>query len=203
MTGTVRRSTGARIRGGLVPILLTVALALGACSSGADSESATTRAGGAAALPGPAPSGLAFKPAPTDAPAAPRATGTLTDGTRVDLAELWADRSVVLVFFNSWCTLCAERQTAISDLARTHQDRVVFVGVASVDEPDELDAYLREHRVEYPVIFDPEQTIWRAYAVREPPTVVLVAKGGTLLRGWPGGLDASAIQERLDELVLG
>ncbi|MEK8106305.1 TlpA disulfide reductase family protein [Micromonospora sp. M12] len=117
-------------------------------------------------------------------------------------AELWEQRPVVLTFFSSWCTTCAGRQAALSELARSYRDRVVFVGVAGADQADEVQEYLRAHRVEYPVVLDDQQTIWRSYAVREPPAVVLVAKGGALLRGWPGGLDAPTLDRQLRELVL-
>ncbi|MGW5672812.1 TlpA family protein disulfide reductase, partial [Micromonospora sp. NPDC003776] len=143
-----------------------------------------------------------LRPTPSGAPGAPAVTGPLTDGSRVALADLWADRPVVLVFFTSWCNLCAQRQDALSELARTHRDRVVFVGVATGDKPAELQRYLREHRVDHPVVVDDDGMIARSYAVREPPAVVLVGKGGALLRGWPGGVDATALDQRLGELVL-
>lgn len=186
----------------LIPAVLVVALALGACTSG-DDKPAGPVAGGAQALPGPAPTGLAFKPPPTSAPSAPKFSATLTDGTDVDVAKLWADRPVVLTFFSSWCTICADRQDAMSELARTYQDKVVFLGVAAEDEPNPLDEYLRSHRVDYPVVVDDSQTVWRAYAVREPPAVVIVSKDGMLLRGWPGGIDAAALDGHLKSLVLG
>ncbi|RKR91261.1 thiol-disulfide isomerase/thioredoxin [Micromonospora pisi] len=190
----------------LAAVLVTVAVALGACSAGAPESAekppAPVSAGGADTLPGPVPSALPLRPAPTDSPGAPAFTGTLTDGTPLTAANLWADRPVVLLFLSSWCTICADRQDALSDLARSYRDRVVFVGVASEDEPADLDAYLRDHRVEFPVVFDRDQTIWQSYAVREPPAVAIVAKGGALLRGWPGGIDAAALDARLRELVI-
>ncbi|GAB3216818.1 hypothetical protein GCM10027452_46830 [Micromonospora halotolerans] len=132
----------------------------------------------------------------------PAVTGALTDGSPVALAELWAERPVVLVFFTSWCTLCADRQAALSELARRHSDEVVLVGVATEDKPEDVQRYLREHRVGYPVVLDADGTIWRSYAVREPPAVVVVAKGGALLRGWPGGVDAATLDTELARLVL-
>ncbi|MFI1194929.1 TlpA family protein disulfide reductase [Micromonospora sp. NPDC020750] len=184
-----------------LPLLLAVALS-GGCSTPPSEPPAPAPAGGAATLPGPVPADLALRPVPGSAPAAPAFTGTLTDGTPLAAADLWAQRPVVLTFFNSWCTTCAGRQAALSELARSYRDRVVFVGVAGADQADEVQDYLRAHRVEYPVVLDDQQTIWRSYAVREPPAVVVVAKGGALLRGWPGGLDAPALDQRLRELVL-
>ncbi|MBF9134562.1 TlpA family protein disulfide reductase [Plantactinospora sp. S1510] len=187
----------------VVVLAVAVALVAGGCTSGGnDPGPAPTLAGGAAALPGPVPGGLALRPAPTDSPVAPRVAGTLTDGSPLAVADLWAERPVVLTFFSSWCTTCAQRQDGFSELARGYRDRVVFVGVAGEDEPDGVQAYLREHRVEYPVVLDDTGTIWRSYAVREPPAVVVVAKGGALLRGWPGGVDAAALDGALRELVL-
>ncbi|WP_329108914.1 TlpA family protein disulfide reductase [Micromonospora sp. NBC_01699] len=196
------------VRTAMLPALLVVAaLALGACSgpaeeSAAGESSAPAAAGGAGTLPGPVPAGLALRPAPSGVPGAPAFTGTLTDGSPLTVANLWAERPVVLLFFSSWCTVCVERQSALSDLARSYRDRVVFVGVVSEDEPADLEPYLREHRVEFPVVFDRPQTIWQSYAVREPGAVAMVAKGGGLLRGWPGGLDAAELDAKLRELVI-
>ncbi|WNM38420.1 TlpA disulfide reductase family protein [Micromonospora halotolerans] len=184
----------------LAAVALAAALAVTGCSGG--DEAPAPVAGGAAALPGPAPADLALRPAPSGAPGAPAVTGALTDGSPVALAELWAERPVVLVFFTSWCTLCADRQAALSELARRHSDEVVLVGVATEDKPEDVQRYLREHRVGYPVVLDADGTIWRSYAVREPPAVVVVAKGGALLRGWPGGVDAATLDTELARLVL-
>ncbi|MFC0033091.1 TlpA family protein disulfide reductase [Micromonospora chaiyaphumensis] len=189
--------------GRLAAVALAAALTVTGCSGGDEPPARPAPvAGGAAALPGPAPAGLALRPAPAGAPGAPAVTGALTDGSPVALADLWADRPVVLVFFTSWCTLCADRQAALSELARRHRDEVVLVGVATGDRPEDVQGYLREHRVEYPVVLDADGTIWRSYAVREPPAVVVVAKGGALLRGWPGGVDAATLDAELRRLVL-
>ncbi|MEV1288065.1 TlpA disulfide reductase family protein [Micromonospora sp. NPDC049679] len=184
-------------------LLLVAAFALGGCTSGGDERrAADPPAGGTATLPGPVPADLALRQPPASAPAAPTFTATLTDGTRVDVATLWADRPVVLTFVASWCTICADREQALSALARSHQDRVVFVGVAGDEEPAALDRYLREHGVEHPVAIDGSMTVWRAYAMREPPGVVLISKGGRLLRGWPGGVDAPTLDTQLRALAL-
>ncbi|SBT44171.1 TlpA family protein disulfide reductase [Micromonospora narathiwatensis] len=194
-------SRGYAARLAAAALALVAALSVAACSDGAPARPEPVP-GGAKALPGPVPQGLALRPTPSGVPGAPAVTGPLTDGSRVAFADLWADRPVVLVFFTSWCDQCAQRQDALSELARTYRDKVVFVGVAGEDKADDLHRYLREHRVEYPVVVDDDGAIWRSYAVREPPAVVMVAKGGALLRGWPGGVDAPTLDGKLRELVL-
>ncbi|WP_203897744.1 TlpA family protein disulfide reductase [Virgisporangium aliadipatigenens] len=158
--------------------------------------------GGKDALPGPVPSGLSLRPTPSGAVAAPAVLLPLTDGSVLNVADLWAQRPVVLVFFSSWCTQCAARQDALSELARGYADRVLFVGVAAEDKDTDLQDYLRAHRVDYPVAVDRTRAVWESYAVREPPAIALVAPGGALLRGFTGGLDAPALDARLRELIL-
>ncbi|WP_189168527.1 TlpA family protein disulfide reductase [Pilimelia anulata] len=182
--------------------LVLAVLALAGARCGGPDAPAGPPPGGAAHLPGPAPADPRLRPTPTGAPGAPDFAGTLVDGTAVRGADLWARRPVVLLFVSSWCTPCAERADALSALAERYRDRVVFVAVAARDEPADLAAYLRAHRVAYPVVVDADETIWRSYAVREPPAVAVVAAGGGLLRGWPGGLDAATLDARLHELVL-
>jgi hypothetical protein len=40
------------------------------------------------------------------------------------------------------------------------------------------------------------------YGVDEPPLVVLVSRGGRLLRGWPGGISGNDLREQIEELVV-
>ncbi|MCP3803548.1 TlpA family protein disulfide reductase [Allokutzneria sp. A3M-2-11 16] len=170
-----------------------LALVLVACSS-------EPPRGGKQALPGPVPAGVSYRDA-TGA-AAPKLTLSLVDGTRVSTEDLWRDRPLVLVFFSSWCGQCGQTQAEFTALAEKHRDAVTFLGVAGRDSEADLRRYLDEHRVNYPVARDDEgQSAGRAFALREPPLVALVAKGGALVRGWPGGTNADALSSELSNLV--
>jgi hypothetical protein len=61
---------------------------------------------------------------------------------------------------------------------------------------------VRENDVAYPVGTDPSGEIWLQYGVDEPPLVVLVSRGGRLLRGWPGGISGNDLREQIEELVV-
>jgi len=73
--------------------------------------------------------------------------------------------------------------------------------VAGVDTAADVQGYLQEHDVGYAVGIDDAGRIWNAYAVREPPVVAVVGRGGRLIRGSPGGVDAPTLRAVLDELV--
>ena len=157
--------------------------------------------GGEGSLPGPVPSGVSYEAADPSSPPAPGFSLELVDGTPITGAELWERRAVVLAFFASWCTTCAEQQADLTALAERYGDSVAFLGIAGEDEPEALAAYLDEHEVAYAVALDDDLAVWRSYAVREPPQVVVIAKGGRVVRGWPGGASRALIVETLDSLV--
>jgi peroxiredoxin len=125
--------------------------------------------------------------APPTAPPAPAFELELLDGSTLDLAEQWQDRAVVLVFFESWCELCARQQPDITALSEEYRDTVLFVGVGHESSRDDAAEFRREHDIEYPVGLDAGGEVWRRYRVDEPPLIALVSKGGRLVRGWPGG----------------
>lgn len=151
-------------------------------------------------LPGDVPSDVTFIDAPPTAPPAPPFELELLDGSTLDLAEQWAERPVVLVFFESFCELCAQQQPDITALSKEYQDAILFVGVASASSADEAAEYVREHDISYPVGLDPDGENFRRYGVDEPPLVALIARGGQLVRGWPGGVEDLGTQ--LHEFVV-
>ncbi|HEX6358403.1 TlpA disulfide reductase family protein [Actinophytocola sp.] len=124
---------------------------------------------------------------PSTAPPAPAFELELLDGSTLDLAEQWKTRPVVLVFFESWCELCARQQDDITALSEEYRDTVLFVGVGQESGSADAAEYGREHDIDYPVGLDPTGEVWRRYRVDEPPLVALISKGGRLVRGWPGG----------------
>ncbi|MFD2793314.1 TlpA family protein disulfide reductase [Promicromonospora vindobonensis] len=153
-------------------------------------------------MPGPVPSGVEFHPAPDDAPPAPPLTLELTDGTNLDLAEQWGERPVVLVFFETWCTRCEVQQGSINDVVQEYEDTVLFVGVAHLSEPAEIAAYVEDNDIEYPVAVDPGGDATLMYAVAEPPLVALVGKDGSLLRGWPEGVEGEELSRAVADLAV-
>jgi peroxiredoxin len=150
-------------------------------------------------LPGPVPAGVTFHEAPDSAPTAPVFTLELLDGRVLDLAEQWRQRPVVLVFFESWCSRCAEQQPGINEVVDAYRDVVLFVGIASQSEPAAVEQYVSDADLTYPVGIDPTGRTALKYAVAEPPLVALISKDGRLLRGWPEGVAGPELREHIDQ----
>ena len=183
------RRTLARV----VPLLLVTALVVSCTGSDEAAPAPTPEKIQAADVTAVVPTG--------DLPEAPVFDTFDTNGMPVSSTALWAEGPVVLVFFASWCSVCVSRQGEFSALADRYQNVSKFVGVAGQEEVPELQKYLGEHPVSYPVILDSELKLWKAYAVNEPPMVALISKDGILVRGWTRGADAEEVRVELDKLL--
>lgn len=174
-------------------LILLALLALAGC--GGDDEVA----GGAGDLPGPVPTGVEFADPPPDAVAAPDFTARLLDGTSVTASELWSDRPLVLVFTASFCDRCADAHREVARAVAEHDGAIALLGVFGEDDVEGGQEYAEELDLGQPVAVAAER-VWLDYAAREPGLVVLVAKGGKVLRGWPGGVTVEQLRPRLEEL---
>lgn len=132
---------------------------------------------------------------------APQIQGELVDGTEIDLAKLWSERVLVLQFTASWCTQCAAAEPELSQIARDFDGAVVPVRIALNEPHDQIAKYLADTKAQGPAIVDATGSIWRDYAVTEPPATAVVDTDGGLVRMWPGGVDAEQLREVLDGLV--
>jgi len=174
--------------------LLALLLALSACG-GEDEQTY----GGAEALPGPLPSGVEFEEPPAGGVPAPDFTAELLDGSEVTASDLWGDRPVVVVFTASWCEACKEQHARVAETVAEHEG-VALLAVVPGDDAEAAREYAAELEVDHPVAVADDR-VWLDWAAREPPVVVLVAPGGTVLRGWPGGVEPAVLSDQLDALA--
>lgn len=171
-------------------IALTMSL-LTACSSSF---------GGAEQIPAALPAGAEFTP-DADAMTAPAVSGALIDGTPVELADLWADRVLVLQFTASWCTQCVDAEADLAQIAEDYDGAVLPVRIALDESDEKIMKYLSTSEAVGPAIVDRSGSIWRDYAVTEPPATAIVDTAGGLVRLWSGGADEETLRGVLDELV--
>lgn len=169
-------------------------LALAACGGGDEV------AGGAQDLPGPVPEGTAFAEPPATALPAPPLEGELLDGTAVSGGELWAERPFLVVFTASYCERCREIHRAAAEAVDGFEGAAGLLGAVGEDDVAGGADYADELDLGHPVVVTDERT-WLNYAAREPGLVVLVARGGRVVRGWPTGADAADLRAALDALI--
>jgi peroxiredoxin len=175
---------------------LALALLAAGCGGGSGDGSV---AGGASDLPGPVPEGVTFEKPGEAGVKAHDFTAELMDGTSVQASDLWKDRPVVLVFTASWCETCAKVHRDAAAVAARHEG-VALLGIVPEDDAEPALGYAEDLDLGAPLAAADDKT-WLDFAAREPPVVVLVAPGGTILRGWPGGVDQAVLEDALDDLT--
>jgi thiol-disulfide isomerase/thioredoxin len=125
-------------------------------------------------------------------------TATLMDGEPVQASELWNHRPLVLVFTASWCQTCMDVHTTVAGVVERHEG-VALLGLVPDDDAEGARDYAAELDLGDPLATAGDK-VWLDYAAREPPVVVLVAPGGKVIRGWPGGVEPAVLERELEKL---
>ncbi|HVE13704.1 MAG TPA: TlpA disulfide reductase family protein [Elusimicrobiota bacterium] len=159
--------TGLRRRGWL---LLALAAALGACR----------RSQEGAAAPERAPS-LALQD---------------LGGKTVRLSD-FQGKVVLLDFWATYCEPCHESIPMFEKLYDELKPRgLEVVGVSMDPAPEEVPPYVRENRMRYTVLLDPQTTSQDSFGVRGLPTTMLIDRQGRIRRRWLGFDEGVAAEVR-------
>lgn len=120
---------------------------------------------------------LVGKPAPTFALTS---LDTGAGSTRVALDQ-FKGKPVLLDFWATWCGPCRAQSPILEGVANRWKDRgLVVVGVGTNDSAFAAKAWVRQHGISYPIVMDEEGALSREYGVKNLPTLVLLAKDGTI-----------------------
>jgi thiol-disulfide isomerase/thioredoxin len=134
---------------------------------------------------------LAGKPAPEFA------LSTLDTGSgsqRIALSDL-KGKAVLLDFWATWCGPCNAQSPILDGLSRRMKDRgLVVVGVNTSDTPQAALSWAQSHRISYPIVLDEDNSIARSYGVGNLPTLVILAKDGTVHAVRVGLTDAGELE---------
>ncbi|HEY0379119.1 MAG TPA: TlpA disulfide reductase family protein [Pyrinomonadaceae bacterium] len=133
------------------------------------------------------------------------------DGKTYDVGSLRGQ--VVLVSFGAtWCLPCKEELKALEQLKKEYKDKPVkFVWISIEGEDEVSDGNLRDYarglKLSFPVLRDPDRTIFARYSPRlRMPTVLFFDREGKLsLPNHVGMADAplymATMRKRLDKLL--
>lgn len=122
-------------------------------------------------------------------------TLTLTDGKQVSIAQLSAEKPLLVYFWASWCGICKLTSPSVSELSASGYN-VMSVAIRSGDDT-RLAKGMAVKGYDFPVINDPDGKISQQWGVNVTPTFVIYDKGemvsytsgwtskpGLLLRLW-------------------
>jgi peroxiredoxin len=154
------------------------------------------------AAPGEAAAGLV--PAPQTGFPAPDFTLETIDGQTVTLSSL-RGKPVILNFWASWCPPCKAEMPAIQHVYEDYRARglvVLAVNAAHQDTLVNVQAFLTENSLTFPVPLDPAGTVNTLYQVRSLPTTFFIGADGVIREIVIGGpMTEAALRLRADSLL--
>lgn len=117
-------------------------------------------------------------------------------GTTQRLSDLQG-RVVVLDFWASWCAPCRAQTPVLERVAAAvGSDKVVVLGVGTSDDRQAITSFVERQPPQYASVYDDQGMASSAYRVQGLPTLVVIARDGTV-RAFATGLVAEAELTRL------
>lgn len=115
--------------------------------------------------------------------------------------EARSGRPVVLNVFASWCGPCEDEAPILRRLAGEFTD-VAFLGVAHQDGLDAARAFVGEHELPFPTLYDIGGEVARAVGSHGMPTTAFFDREGRLVGLHVGPLSEAELRDRIGDLVV-
>jgi len=112
---------------------------------------------------------------------APAVLQCLGHGDFVNLAGLPGDRPLVLSFWASWCTVCADDAVAFNAAFKKLNGQVNFLGIAYQDKEKDSIAAAYKWQLPFPSVQDPRSLLRDYYSINGLPITLLLDKDGKLI----------------------
>ena len=127
------------------------------------------------------------------------------DGKKISLKD-FRGKVVFLNFWATWCVPCREEMPAMEKLYREFKEsNFVILAVNVKDRKKDAVDFVKEFKLTYPVVIDPEGQVGLLYGAWGLPTTYLIGpKGEGLARAWgPAEWYSPAARKLIRELVAG
>jgi peroxiredoxin len=114
----------------------------------------------------------------------PTFVGTDLNGHPVDLTEIVGKKPVMLIFWTSWCSDCKDKLPEINELVMKYRHKgMVFIGIntGNSDTIVKARAYIKEHKMSYPNVFDKTGELTRKYELNKPFALVMANQDGKVV----------------------
>jgi peroxiredoxin len=106
------------------------------------------------------------------------------NGSAVRLSKFRGERPVLIYFWATWCPYCVSLKSDVVKLREKTgpgEMEILGINVGGSDTLERLKRYQEGHPVSWPILFDGDQKVSRAYKVQGIPLFVLVNKEGNVV----------------------
>jgi len=142
-----------------------------------------------------------LEPAPIKGHPAPEISLVSTTGQAMALSD-FQGKPVIINFWATWCAPCRYETPDLQDIHRELGDEVVIFSVnATAQDQGDIEGFMDEYGVTFPVLLDPESAAFDAYNVMGLPTTVFVDKDGIIKEIFTGPVNKAYMESKLPELL--
>lgn len=117
-------------------------------------------------------------------------------GNKIALNNFRNQKSVLLVFWATWCPYCAAELPNLKIFAQKYQDQIQVIAVDSGESRETILNYIKKENINFLILLDEDRKIWNTYLVRGTPSHFLIDKAGKVVNVRPG----LASQEDLESM---
>jgi thiol-disulfide isomerase/thioredoxin len=134
-----------------------------------------------------------------------RQRGALVDSSLASKLQALEGVPVVVNQWASWCPPCRAEFPFFAEMAERYRDKVAFLGLNSRDQRGAAQAFMEEHPVAYPSVFDERAEQARSIGAGTgwPTTIFLDADGNVVFIRRGGYTDAATLEADIREHALG
>ncbi len=147
---------------------------------------------------------LSSSPSPREGFLSPDFTLDTLDGSKVTLSDLRGS-IVVVNFWATWCPPCRAETPALEKSFEQYRDAgVVVLGVNLTDQDSvsEVNSFVREFKLTYPILLDRDGSVGTFYQVRGLPTTFFINREGIIRTVVVGGpMSETFIRSKIEALL--
>jgi cytochrome c biogenesis protein CcmG/thiol:disulfide interchange protein DsbE len=193
-----QRNPGAHGMGAVIALLIAIAALIALALATRTDTAAVRESNGAGPAARPSAAVLA------QIQANRRQRGALLDSSLASKLAALEGVPVVVNQWASWCPPCRAEFPFFAEMAERYRDQVAFFGLNSRDQRGAAEAFLEQHRVSYPSVFDEsaEQARTIGAGTSWPTTVFFDANGNVVFIRQGGYRDVATLEADIREHAL-
>lgn len=123
------------------------------------------------------------------------------DGSRQRLSDL-RGRPVLINFWATWCGPCRVEMPEIERAYLQYQDQSLVVLAVNLQEsPAQVQAFVEELAITFPVVLDPQGDLADRYQIRSLPSSLFIGRDGVVAVRWIGLLTPEQLEKHLRRIL--
>ncbi|MHA0857938.1 TlpA family protein disulfide reductase [Paenibacillus sp. CMAA1364] len=133
---------------------------------------------------------------------APSFTATGLDGKEYHVGGK-QDKAIIVNFWASWCDPCKLEAPDLVRIADQYAEDLIIYGVnvTSFDNMKNAKKFVLDYHLQFPVLLDPEATIFDQYEGMAFPTNVLIDRHGVIQEIILGTVSAKELEDKVKRLI--